>query len=229
MTFTPPRTRPSAMLSTATLLSDVARSGLWPSSRAKSRNSATETWVLPVPGGPWTIVHRRDKAAFTAVRCVMFSAPTFESAFRAFLSRFFSCGHDSQSCETVGPLDTASFALSISVSTASKNCIQSSSVSFGAVGSSCFIFSSVFFSKVSFIFSAHASTTPTDAVVRMSMSGFEFFSALSCCATHHGGCPPQLSCGPPPPFQPPFWPFQPPDFACSGGFATSSRAVSWRS
>mmetsp|Transcript_2929 Transcript_2929/g.8757 ORF Transcript_2929/g.8757 Transcript_2929/m.8757 type:complete len:349 (+) Transcript_2929:1352-2398(+) len=57
---------PSAMLSTATLLSEVASSGPRPSSRAKSASSRTLTCVLPVPGGPWTSIMGRASARLTA-------------------------------------------------------------------------------------------------------------------------------------------------------------------
>mmetsp|Transcript_56978 Transcript_56978/g.166848 ORF Transcript_56978/g.166848 Transcript_56978/m.166848 type:complete len:207 (+) Transcript_56978:917-1537(+) len=59
---------PIAMLSTATLLSEVASKGERPSVFAHKRSTWTETCVLPVPGGPWITVQVCFMAAFTAAR-----------------------------------------------------------------------------------------------------------------------------------------------------------------
>mmetsp|Transcript_94592 Transcript_94592/g.168065 ORF Transcript_94592/g.168065 Transcript_94592/m.168065 type:complete len:251 (+) Transcript_94592:582-1334(+) len=60
--------RPSAMLSTAMLLSEVASSGFTPLLAQLARRR-TETVVFPVPGGPCTSVSRRPAAAATAEHC----------------------------------------------------------------------------------------------------------------------------------------------------------------
>mmetsp|Transcript_75423 Transcript_75423/g.208101 ORF Transcript_75423/g.208101 Transcript_75423/m.208101 type:complete len:221 (+) Transcript_75423:1375-2037(+) len=67
--FSPRACRPSAMLSTAMLLSDVASSGRIRRSLAHRPRRRTETVVLPVPGGPCTSVRRRPSAAETAAPC----------------------------------------------------------------------------------------------------------------------------------------------------------------
>jgi len=56
------------MLSTATLHSAVASSGR-NSSAAHEARICTAVVVLPVPGGPWTMVRRRESAAQTASCC----------------------------------------------------------------------------------------------------------------------------------------------------------------
>mmetsp|Transcript_112753 Transcript_112753/g.282362 ORF Transcript_112753/g.282362 Transcript_112753/m.282362 type:complete len:283 (-) Transcript_112753:7-855(-) len=65
---TPARLKPSAMLSTATLLSEVARTGDRPNVLTHIDKILTDTWVFPVPGGPWTILHRVETAFATASR-----------------------------------------------------------------------------------------------------------------------------------------------------------------
>mmetsp|Transcript_66469 Transcript_66469/g.197829 ORF Transcript_66469/g.197829 Transcript_66469/m.197829 type:complete len:282 (+) Transcript_66469:272-1117(+) len=74
-TLRPMASTPSAMLSTAMLLSEVARSGFTRNSFAQMPRSCTETVVLPVPGGPCTRVSRRPKAAETAAHCEGLRSP----------------------------------------------------------------------------------------------------------------------------------------------------------
>mmetsp|Transcript_107739 Transcript_107739/g.327480 ORF Transcript_107739/g.327480 Transcript_107739/m.327480 type:complete len:297 (-) Transcript_107739:319-1209(-) len=73
--LTPSARRPMAMLSTATLLSEVASSGERSSVFDHIFMICTETCVFPVPGGPWITVHVCLKADLTAslwdwLRCV---------------------------------------------------------------------------------------------------------------------------------------------------------------
>mmetsp|Transcript_90588 Transcript_90588/g.265129 ORF Transcript_90588/g.265129 Transcript_90588/m.265129 type:complete len:310 (+) Transcript_90588:1934-2863(+) len=68
----PARRRPSAMLSTAMLLSEVARIGERPKTLTQLCKTLTDTCVLPVPGGPCTIVQRRIIDSATAERCEAF-------------------------------------------------------------------------------------------------------------------------------------------------------------
>mmetsp|Transcript_56220 Transcript_56220/g.159578 ORF Transcript_56220/g.159578 Transcript_56220/m.159578 type:complete len:287 (+) Transcript_56220:1049-1909(+) len=67
--FTPSFLRPIAMLSTATLLSEVARSGDRSNVLDHIFMICTETCVLPVPGGPWITVQVCRSADLTASRC----------------------------------------------------------------------------------------------------------------------------------------------------------------
>mmetsp|Transcript_81773 Transcript_81773/g.255367 ORF Transcript_81773/g.255367 Transcript_81773/m.255367 type:complete len:206 (+) Transcript_81773:1403-2020(+) len=69
MGLAPSARSPIAMLSTATLLSEVANRGERPRVFAHMRSTCTETWVLPVPGGPWITVQVCFMAALTAARC----------------------------------------------------------------------------------------------------------------------------------------------------------------
>mmetsp|Transcript_24447 Transcript_24447/g.67959 ORF Transcript_24447/g.67959 Transcript_24447/m.67959 type:complete len:341 (-) Transcript_24447:1373-2395(-) len=81
--FIPAKCKPSAMLSTATLLSDVANKGVSPIVFAQRQRIFTETCVFPVPGGPCTMVHRRVSAARTAPFCESFKSATASESFRA--------------------------------------------------------------------------------------------------------------------------------------------------
>mmetsp|Transcript_39099 Transcript_39099/g.125713 ORF Transcript_39099/g.125713 Transcript_39099/m.125713 type:complete len:251 (+) Transcript_39099:2534-3286(+) len=65
----PARCKPSAMLSTATLLSEVASTGESPKVLIHICRTLTETWVFPVPGGPCTILQRLTTESTTARRC----------------------------------------------------------------------------------------------------------------------------------------------------------------
>mmetsp|Transcript_20594 Transcript_20594/g.58698 ORF Transcript_20594/g.58698 Transcript_20594/m.58698 type:complete len:439 (+) Transcript_20594:1447-2763(+) len=67
--FTPSARRPIAMLSTATLLSDVASRGDKSSTFDHIFMICTDTCVLPVPGGPWMMVQVCLKAERTASLC----------------------------------------------------------------------------------------------------------------------------------------------------------------
>mmetsp|Transcript_81732 Transcript_81732/g.216886 ORF Transcript_81732/g.216886 Transcript_81732/m.216886 type:complete len:341 (+) Transcript_81732:1560-2582(+) len=68
-TLTPAFARPSAMLSTAMLHSDVASKGVYFICFAHMVNILTDVWVLPVPGGPCTMVRRLERALVMAFLC----------------------------------------------------------------------------------------------------------------------------------------------------------------
>mmetsp|Transcript_139135 Transcript_139135/g.432921 ORF Transcript_139135/g.432921 Transcript_139135/m.432921 type:complete len:208 (-) Transcript_139135:292-915(-) len=67
--LTPSALKPMAMLSTATLLSEVANKGDRSNVLDHIFMICTETWVLPVPGGPWITVQVCRSAERTASRC----------------------------------------------------------------------------------------------------------------------------------------------------------------
>mmetsp|Transcript_4071 Transcript_4071/g.11304 ORF Transcript_4071/g.11304 Transcript_4071/m.11304 type:complete len:312 (+) Transcript_4071:294-1229(+) len=94
-TRTPAFWRPVAMLSTATLLSEEASNGAALIVLAIIRKTWTDTWVLPVPGGPWTMVQVRIKEFRTAARWDLFrssSSPTCLSTFSNMLTSNTSFG-----------------------------------------------------------------------------------------------------------------------------------------
>mmetsp|Transcript_103638 Transcript_103638/g.317323 ORF Transcript_103638/g.317323 Transcript_103638/m.317323 type:complete len:221 (-) Transcript_103638:51-713(-) len=68
-TFTPFFARPIAMLSTAMLHSEVHSNGRYPMVCTHFVIMRTEVWVLPVPGGPCTMVRRLDIEPLIASRC----------------------------------------------------------------------------------------------------------------------------------------------------------------
>mmetsp|Transcript_46554 Transcript_46554/g.144228 ORF Transcript_46554/g.144228 Transcript_46554/m.144228 type:complete len:362 (+) Transcript_46554:762-1847(+) len=103
---TPRAWSPAAMLSTATLLSEAASSGPMPKDLAQSRSTCTETWVLPVPGGPWMMVQVRAMAAATASRCERFNPmrPWTSALARSRLALSRPLGASAASCSArVGP------------------------------------------------------------------------------------------------------------------------------
>mmetsp|Transcript_38483 Transcript_38483/g.114945 ORF Transcript_38483/g.114945 Transcript_38483/m.114945 type:complete len:292 (+) Transcript_38483:1430-2305(+) len=72
MGLAPSARSPIAMLSTATLLSEVANKGERSNVLDHIFMICTETWVLPVPGGPWITVQVCRRAERTASRCDWF-------------------------------------------------------------------------------------------------------------------------------------------------------------
>mmetsp|Transcript_85915 Transcript_85915/g.185491 ORF Transcript_85915/g.185491 Transcript_85915/m.185491 type:complete len:434 (-) Transcript_85915:1010-2311(-) len=159
--FTPSLRRPMAMLSTATLESEVARSG----ERSRVFDHifmiCTETCVLPVPGGPWMMVQVCRRAERTASRCDWFR----------WVRVFTSARARSSFSESAPP--------GFSFASVAAGCLLSINSAASAAFSSAFRCSSVISPPLRHCF-AQLSASPTFAVIRSSETrGRDFVSRFS--------------------------------------------------